>query len=549
MVRVTPIKLQAGTKVLWFDPSDIDVKKDDNVIVSTERGTEFGIATADIMEVSDELIEGLKSPLKPVLRVANEEDIDRAAELAQQGEEALSVFKELAAEANEDMRPVMVEFLFDGEKAVFYFEADERIDFRDLVRQLAGKFHVRVDMRQIGVRDGARMVGGLGHCGQELCCKRLGGEFSPVSIRMAKEQNLSLNPQKISGCCGRLMCCLRYEYEAYKEVNARAPKMGAKIEVPGGVARVTEINVPLERVTLQLEDGKAIKVPLDDMEVVGEGKRPNRISREVFDTYAANDPLELFEAASFEVAHFTGSDKLADPATRSSSSTRDRSTQASAQEDTHRKPRRRRRSVSSGSVRSEEHSGNEASASADSQDRRASGERRQARLNAPAGGASNRRNRAAGDTQETDASHGKETKKNTSSRRPRRTRSKQSQQKVPATRAEGREQQQSNRVASSLQSTGRHTQARDERASRDHANANKQRAPRRPGRKSSGIRNAPEVLAPSHAPRTSNASHVSCASESASMSSASEHVKTPASYRKPRRRSHKAGGEGTTHEQ
>lgn len=279
MVRVTPIKMQAGTKVLWFDPGDIDVKANDHVIVKTERGTEFGTATADIMEVSDELIADLKSPLKPVIRIATEEDVQRADELAQQGEEALVVFKEFAEGASDQMRPVMVEFLFDGDKAVFYFEAEERVDFRDLVRKLAGHFHVRVDMRQIGVRDGARLVGGLGHCGQELCCKRLGGEFSPVSIRMAKEQNLSLNPQKISGCCGRLMCCLRYEYETYKEVNSRAPKHGAKVEVPGGVARVTEINVPLERVTLQLEDGKSIKVPLAENGIQRRRKASHRCIR------------------------------------------------------------------------------------------------------------------------------------------------------------------------------------------------------------------------------------------------------------------------------
>ena len=199
MVRVAPIKMQVGPKVLWFDPADIEVHADDKVIVSTERGTEFATATADIMEVSDELVEQLKSPLKPVLRLATEEDIARAEELSAQSEEALSVFKEFAAQTNEDMHPVLVEFLFDGDKAVFYFEAEDRVDFRELVRRLAAHFHVRVDMRQIGVRDGARIIGGLGHCGQELCCKRLGGEFSPVSIRMAKEQNLSLNPQKISG--------------------------------------------------------------------------------------------------------------------------------------------------------------------------------------------------------------------------------------------------------------------------------------------------------------------------------------------------------------
>ena len=222
--------------------------------------------------------------------------------MSQQGEEALSVFKELAAETSDQMRPVMVEFLFDGDKAVFYFEAEERVDFRDLVRRLASHFHVRIDMRQIGVRDGARIVGGLGHCGQELCCKRLGGEFSPVSIRMAKEQNLSLNPQKISGCCGRLMCCLRYEYEAYKEVNARAPKHGAKIEIPDGVARVSEVNVPLERVSLRLPDGRTIQIPLEEMDVVGEGRRPNSVSAEVFEKYASSDPLE----GSFSVVDLRG---------------------------------------------------------------------------------------------------------------------------------------------------------------------------------------------------------------------------------------------------
>ena len=326
MVRVTPIKMQAGTKVLWFDPGDKEVKANDHVIVKTERGTEFGTATADIMEVSDELIANLKSPLKPVIRIATEEDVARAEELARQGEEALVVFKEFAEEASDQMRPVMVEFLFDGDKAVFYFEAEERVDFRDLVRKLAGHFHVRVDMRQIGVRDGARLVGGLGHCGQELCCKRLGGEFSPVSIRMAKEQNLSLNPQKISGCCGRLMCCLRYEYETYKEVNSRAPKHGAKIEVPGGVARVT----------LQLEDGKSIKVPLAEMEYNGEGKRPTGISEEVFEKYASPDPLDVFGTTSFEVTSFNGNEKLAnDEERKARKSEREK-------EDAHRKPRRRR---------------------------------------------------------------------------------------------------------------------------------------------------------------------------------------------------------------
>ncbi len=324
MVRVAPIKMQVGPKVLWFDPNDIDVHAGDKVIVSTERGVEFATATADVMEVSDELIAQLKSPLKPVLRLASEEDIARAQELSKQSDEALAVFKEFAAQTNEEMRPILVEFLFDGDKAVFYFEAEDRIDFRELVRKLAAHFHIRVDMRQIGVRDGARIIGGLGHCGQELCCKRLGGEFSPVSIRMAKEQNLSLNPQKISGVCGRLMCCLRYEYETYKEVNARSPKLNSKVKVEGmGEAKVTEINVPCERITLQLEDGHSVKIPLSEMEVSGEGKRPNLVRAATVEQYSSANKYSISESlTTLEVTTFTAEEKLADAATYENSKKR-----------------------------------------------------------------------------------------------------------------------------------------------------------------------------------------------------------------------------------
>ena len=161
----------------------------------------------------------------------------------------------MAAEGNGDMHPVSVEYQFEGDKAIFYFEAEERVDFRELVRKLAAHFRVRIDMRQIGVRDEARMVGGLGHCGQELCCKRLGGEFCPVSIRMAKEQDLSLNPQKISGVCGRLMCCLRYEFDAYKDFKSRAPKQNATVETPDGPAKVVDLDVPREIVSLKIMGG------------------------------------------------------------------------------------------------------------------------------------------------------------------------------------------------------------------------------------------------------------------------------------------------------
>ena len=342
MVRVAPLKMQVGPKVLWFDPQDIEIHAGDKVIVKTERGTEFATATSDILEVSDQLVKDLKKPLKPVLRLATEEDIAKAQRLVEKGDEALPIFKELAAQTNENMHPVTVEFLFDEDKAVFYFESEERVDFRELVRKLAAQFHVRVDMRQIGVRDGARIIGGLGHCGQELCCKRLGGDFMPVSIRMAKEQNLSLNPQKISGVCGRLMCCLRYEYDTYKEVNARAPKINAKIDIPDGQARVTDVNVPKEEVTLQLEDGQTFKVPLAEMETQGDDKRPSKISQEVFDRYASTDRFEVIETTTIiETSQFSGEEKLADV-----QATRERNKEQQAEKSGRNSRRRSRRSRS-----------------------------------------------------------------------------------------------------------------------------------------------------------------------------------------------------------
>ena len=404
----------------------------------------------------------MKSPLKPVIRIATEEDVARAEELAAQGEAALSVFKEFAEEANDQMRPVMVEFLFDGDKAVFYFEAEERVDFRDLVRKLAGHFHVRVDMRQIGVRDGARLVGGLGHCGQELCCKRLGGEFSPVSIRMAKEQNLSLNPQKISGCCGRLMCCLRYEYETYKEVNSRAPKHGAKIQVPGGVARVTEINVPLERVTLQLEDGKSIKVPLAEMEYNGEGKRPTGVSEEVFEKYASPDPLDVFGSTTFEVTTFNGNEKLANNESRKARKAE------REKEDSHRKPRRRRR----GSSDSQAQAKNDGSQNHSNQGQKKSSSQKKNE------GQSRRSRRGSGKGQKS--------------------------------------QQQSNR------------DQRNDQRKQNNTDSNA----KRPGRKSSGVRNAPRKQQGEHAAGNVNAGK-----------------QGEVAHRKPRRRRRKAQGEGTSNEQ
>ena len=315
MVQVAPVKLNVGPKVLWFDPAGLDLHAHDHVIVRTERGHEFGELTSGIMDVSDDLIAGLSSPLKPVLRIATTADEEKKEELDTRAAEALIAFRHLVQETNTDMHPVEVEFLFDGEKAVFFFEAEERVDFRELVRRLASEFHVRVDMRQIGVRDAARMIGGLGHCGQELCCRRMGGDFNPVTIRMAKEQGLSLNPQKISGCCGRLMCCLRYEFETYKEFNARAPKLGAKVDVPGGVAKVTDVALPTETIALRLEDGKTIRVPLAEFEEPEPGRRPHVLSEETFERYTSESPLDKLDSSIFSgsATSFTGEDALADP--------------------------------------------------------------------------------------------------------------------------------------------------------------------------------------------------------------------------------------------
>lgn len=313
MRRVAPVKLKNNHRVLWFDPGKVEASKGDAVVVSTARGVELGYMADDVIEVEEKRIKELKSPLKPVERVADEADLEKAAEMERLSAEALPVFKEMAAQTSEEMHPVSVEYLLDGEHAVFYFEAEERIDFRELVRKLASRFHVRVDMRQIGVRDEARMVGGLGHCGQELCCARLGGEFCPVSIRMAKEQDLSLNPQKISGVCGRLMCCLRYEFDAYKEFKSRAPKKNAAVRTPDGTAKVVDLDVPRETVTLKTEDGQTVKVPLADFDPADDGARPNAVGEEAWEEATAPKELARTAALFGSTQRLSGKDKLAQP--------------------------------------------------------------------------------------------------------------------------------------------------------------------------------------------------------------------------------------------
>lgn len=291
MTKIAPVKTVKANTSLWFDAGDLDIKVGQKVIVETARGIEFGTLDSEIFEATDEDLKVLKSDLKPVKRIATQKDIEQADEMAQKSIDAFPIFQKHAKETNEDMVPISVEYLHDGRKAVFYFSAPERQDFRDLVKKLSSEFHLRVDMRQINEREKSAQVSGIGFCGQELCCARLGRCPKHVSIKQAKEQGMALNPENISGMCGKLLCCLEYEYEDYKEFNSRAPKLKAKISTPEGEAVVTEVNMPREYVEVKIgENEKRVKVPLDMMETDAkfakslgnetENLRPNKIGKD-----------------------------------------------------------------------------------------------------------------------------------------------------------------------------------------------------------------------------------------------------------------------------
>ena len=298
MPTVIPVKFAYAARDLWFDPGETGAQEGDHVICLTERGHEIGLATMDAVEMDEERLHATigDATLKPVLRIADEGDLVRAEELVDLGEQAFPVFRRLVAESELDMKPVGVEYLFGGTKVVCYFSAEERVDFRQLVRDLSRELHERIDMRQIGVREEAAIIGGFAHCGQELCCARFGRQFEPVSIRMAKEQDLPLNSNKISGACGRLMCCLRYEFEAYRDFKGRAPKRNAVIETPLGKGKIIEYDTPKEQICLRLENGKQVRVALADMETseaaVKKSEELNCPCRPDTVTRAALDKLE-----------------------------------------------------------------------------------------------------------------------------------------------------------------------------------------------------------------------------------------------------------------
>ncbi|MDD4717151.1 MAG: stage 0 sporulation family protein [Eubacteriales bacterium] len=250
MPKVVAVRFREGGKAYHFDPGVLDVSIRDLVIVETSKGVEIGTVVEDVIDLPEE---HLHAPLKSVLRLADEKDININTENKRLEKEAFPVCVEKIASRGLEMNLVDVEYSFDGSKIVFYFTAEGRIDFRELVRDLASVFRMRIELRQIGVRDEAKMIGGLGICGRELCCCSFLSEFMPVSIKMAKEQNLSMNPAKISGACGRLLCCLKYEQNAYEDAHCRVPRQGTVVQTNEGSGIVVSSNLLRETVQVRLD--------------------------------------------------------------------------------------------------------------------------------------------------------------------------------------------------------------------------------------------------------------------------------------------------------
>ncbi|MBQ1207851.1 MAG: stage 0 sporulation family protein [Lachnospiraceae bacterium] len=241
MIKVIGVRFRRAGKVYYFDPVDLEIKKGDHVIVETARGVEFGDVVLGLKEVEEDMV---IQPLKPVLRVATEDDVKREARNREKEKEAFAICLEKIQKHELEMKLIDAEYTFDNNKVLFYFTADGRVDFRELVKDLAGVFKTRIELRQIGVRDETKILGGVGICGRVLCCHSYLSEFAPVSIKMAKEQNLSLNPTKISGTCGRLMCCLKNEEETYEYLNSKLPNVGDYVTAEDGTkGEVHSVNV------------------------------------------------------------------------------------------------------------------------------------------------------------------------------------------------------------------------------------------------------------------------------------------------------------------
>ncbi len=309
-VEVVDIQFRPGQKVYFFDPAGLTLKQGDHVIIETARGPEYGTVAAGNHAIESK---DVVTPLRAVLRIATEQDERIVAENRVREKKAHEVCLQKIDEHKLDMQLVSVECAFDGSKILFFFTADERVDFRELVKNLASIFHTRIELRQIGVRDKAKMVGGLGICGRPFCCASFLDDFQPVSIKMAKTQNLSLNPTKISGTCGRLMCCLKYEQDAYEDLLRRSPKEESFVDTPEGRGTVVEINLLRQQVKVRMEDqpetvnvfsnediailrnGKAKKndppIPADLAPISGAGKRIRKEKQD--EEQAFLDPIKF----------------------------------------------------------------------------------------------------------------------------------------------------------------------------------------------------------------------------------------------------------------
>lgn len=276
MTEIISVKFKENGRAYSFDPAGIKAEQGEYVIVETQNGTEIGTVSAANHEVAKDAI---VKPLKKVIRKATEKDMARREDNKRKEKEAFGICEELILAHKLDMKLVEVEYSFDANKIVFFFTSDGRVDFRELVKDLASRFHTRIELRQIGVRDEAKMLGGLGICGRPYCCKQFLNDFQPVSIKMAKEQGLSLNPTKISGSCGRLMCCLKYEQDAYEYLNSLTPSVGSTVKTPEGNAVVTDVNLITGYLTVRLSDSDSLpfKIHRDEVKPLSRfKKRPKR---------------------------------------------------------------------------------------------------------------------------------------------------------------------------------------------------------------------------------------------------------------------------------
>ncbi len=270
-ITVVDVQFQEGGKTYYFDPAGLDLKAGDHVIMDTSRGAEYGICCSRSHAVS---ASDVVSPLRKVLRLATEQDKKTKEQNRQKEKDAFRLCQQKIQEQKLDMQLCSAEYAFDGSKILFFFTAEGRVDFRELVKNLASALHTRIELRQIGVRDKAKMVGGLGICGKPFCCKEFLDDFQPVSIKMAKTQNLSLNPTKISGTCGRLMCCLKYEQEAYEDLMKTVPKQDSFVDTPDGRGTVTDVNLLRQSVRVRMEKNPDAfgNYKVEDIYVIRNGK-------------------------------------------------------------------------------------------------------------------------------------------------------------------------------------------------------------------------------------------------------------------------------------